>query len=233
MPEGLIAEQIQALKSSIRSILGTAGRPAGSVQFILVSKTVGPERIQEAYQAGVRDFGENRVQEFLEKKDKLPADIRWHFIGRLQTNKVKSLLSCVPLPLIHSLDRRDLADELIRQAEKLSIPKVPCLIQINSSGESTKAGFAPEEVLPFVESIQSPVLDFRGLMTVGPLTEDPGLIRQAFRLVKNKQRELQKIFSGRSWDILSMGMSSDYEIAIEEGANLLRIGSAVFGKRQG
>jgi len=224
-----IFENIESLKRRLKEI--TADFQGESVQVVLVTKTVPIERISEAYEAGVRDFGENRVQEFLKKKEKLPADICWHFIGHLQTNKVKQVLGEVTL--IHSLDRPQLAQEIERQAAKKGIAGVDCLIQVNSSGEVGKEGFSPEEVLPFVRSIPtSSVLKLRGLMTIGPNTEDQGKIRQAFQSVKDLQRQLKQHSSEKDWSILSMGMSADLELAVEMGSSMIRVGSAVFGARR-
>ena len=220
MADSPVRDAILKLRQSI---------PEG-VRFLLVTKTVGEDRVREAFEAGVSDFGENRVQELLAKKKKLPPGIRWHMIGRLQTNKVKRILGEVVL--IHSLDRPELAREIEKQAGVKKIKQVDCLIQVNSSGETSKSGFAPAEVEGFAASLapDSPVR-IRGLMAVGPLTEDCEKIRRAFRAVKNLRETLKQKFPERDWGILSMGMSGDYRIAVEEGANWLRIGSAVFGKR--
>ncbi len=234
MPASL-AQKISDLKKSIEAIAKRAARPYDAIRFILVTKGVASVRILEARDAGIRDFGENRVQELLIKKEALPSDINWHFIGHLQTNKVKFLLEHITsLSLLHSLDRPELAREIDREARLKGISQVPCLVQINSSGEETKGGFLPEETESFVSELpeDSAVL-IRGLMTIGPLTEDREKIRGAFRRVKELQERLTKRFPEKDWSILSMGMSSDYEIAIEEGANLLRIGTAVFGPRGG
>jgi len=200
-----------------------------------VTKNVAIDRIQKAFEAGIRDFGENRVQELLEKKPHLPSDIRWHFVGHLQTNKVKSLLG--EAALIHSLDRISLAEEIERQAEKKNL-KVDALVQVNTSGETTKSGFSPEEVGPALENLKRfDRIRLRGLMTIGPFTEDANLIRQSFRTLRGLRDSLRNHFAdlrvGAVGEppILSMGMSSDFELAIEEGATIVRIGTALFGKR--
>ena len=157
-------------------------------------------------------------------------------IGHLQTNKVKQVVGEVEL--IHSLDRLELAQVIDRQAGLKKIEKVPCLIQVNSSGETTKFGLAPSAVEGFAEALKDLRINLRGLMTIGPRTDDQTQIRRAFQLTAQlfkkigtlRQSSAQKSSAG--WDILSMGMSGDYKIAIEEGANLLRIGSAVFGERK-
>lgn len=227
-----ISGQIESVLEKIRAAEKKAGRLAGSVSLVAVSKTVEPARVLEAFQAGVKDFGENRVQELLEKK-KDPAlqgkDIRWHMIGGLQTNKVKQAVG--EAVLIHSLDRIELAEEISRQAEKKGMPFVDCLIQVNSSGEATKQGLAPAEVFDFAQSIEGLRVRVRGLMTIGPLTEDTARIRACFREVRELREKLAKEFPRKDWGVLSMGMSGDYEIAIEEGSTLVRIGSAIFGAR--
>ncbi len=229
---GTVAANLAAVEARIREAEKRAGRKSCAVQLVLVSKTVAPEKVAEAAAAGIQDFGENRVQELLEKKQALANNgLRWHMIGRLQSNKVKQVLPHAFL--IHSLDRLELAEEISRQAAALNIARVPCLIQINSSGETTKAGIKPEEAADFAAMLEKyPALAVEGLMTIGPLTEDAGLIRQAFKRTREIRDDLRRRFPGPKWDTLSMGMSGDFEIAIAEGATMVRIGSAVFGPRQ-
>ncbi|HXV27423.1 MAG TPA: YggS family pyridoxal phosphate-dependent enzyme [bacterium] len=229
-----IVRKIADLKQSIEGIAKKASRPYDAIRFILVTKGVAIEKIAEARDAGIQDFGENRIQEFLRKQETLPGDIHWHFIGRLQTNKVKFLLKKIrSVSLLHSLDREELAREIEREAARMNIAEVPCLIQINGSQEKTKGGFMLGQAADFVARLPSRSrISIRGLMTIGPLTEDRQKIRAAFRCVREERERLAKRFPEKDWGILSMGMSSDYEIAIEEGANLLRIGTAVFGPRQ-
>ena len=197
---------------------------------MLVTKFVPVERIGEAYEAGIRDFGESRVQEFISKKPLLPQDIHWHFIGHLQTNKVKALLEVgasgrAPL-LLHSLDRLELAEEIQKQAEKLGF-EVESLLQVNVSREATKSGFTSEEVESALEKMKAfERIRIRGFMTIGPLTEDHEALGKNFR----ELREIRDRFLGGGE--LSMGMSSDFERAIEEGATIVRIGAAVFGERK-
>ena len=187
------------------------------------------EKIREAYEAGARDFGENRVQEFLAKKPGLPGDIRWHWAGHLQTNKVKSITG--EIEMLHSLDRLELAGELQKQSEKRNL-SVDALIQVNTSGEATKSGFAPDAVEAGIKEIEKMNrIKLRGLMTIGPLAEDETRVRECFRKLRNLRGGLQQKFPRLDLYHLSMGMSSDFEIAIEEGATLVRIGSAVFGDR--
>lgn len=219
---------------SIADNIREVQKTAGGARIILVTKTVEPEKIREALQSGLTDLGENRVQELLEKKkifdSEMPGKIRWHLIGHLQTNKVKQVVGEVEL--IHSLDRLELAEEIERQAEKKKISKVPCLIQVNISGEETKFGVAPEKAAELAAGISGPAVEVRGLMTIGPLTEDAGKIREAFKKTKALQQELKRKFPKMNWETLSMGMSGDYKIAVEEGASMIRVGTAVFGERK-
>lgn len=196
-----------------------------------MTKTVPPDKLREAFGAGVLDFGENRVQELLGKKSELPPEIRWHFVGHLQTNKVKFLLGEVVL--LHSLDRIELAQEIQKQAEKKKI-SVEALVQVNTTGEASKSGFPPGEVDEAIEQISKfSQIKLRGLMTIGPWGGDECSIRASFEKLRILRDRLNRNSSagGRIRE-LSMGMSSDFEMAIEEGATLLRIGTAVFGERQ-
>ena len=220
---------IVRLRESVREAALRCGRNPEAIQVVLVTKAVSCERILEAYEAGFREFTENRVQEFEEKRKRLPEDIKWHMIGHLQINKVKDLIG--KTVLIHSLDRLELASEIQKQAEKKGLAAVDCLIQVNSTGEPTKHGLRPDAVEDFAAQMRQPAIRFRGLMTIGPLTEDGEKIRQSFRSVRFLRERLNARFPDIDWGILSMGMSGDYQIAIEEGATLVRIGSAVFGPR--
>lgn len=197
---------------------------------MLVTKSVPPERVREAFEAGARDFGENRVQEFLRKKNGLPSGIHWHFQGGLQTNKVKPLLG--EITLLHSLDRTHLAEEIQKQAEKKSLT-VEALVQVNTSGEATQSGFGSEEVSGAVDRLRAfSQIRLRGLMTIGPFTDDAARVRACFRKLRDLRDRLKKQFPEIDWGHLSMGMSSDFEIAIEEGATIVRVGTAVFGERK-
>ena len=225
-----IKSSIQNLRRSIHETAVKANRGSGSIHLVIVTKTILTERILEAYQTGERDFGENRVQEWQEKKDALPQDIRWHLIGHLQTNKVKYMLG--QISLIHSLDRIELADAIEKQAKAKGIAGVPCLVQVNMSGEESKFGLDPAHVEDFVRQMPlRPSIKIRGLMSIGPLTEDEVKIRECFRKTRELLEDMKRKFPQYVWDVLSMGMSDDFQIAIEEGSNMLRIGSLIFGKR--
>lgn len=200
------------------------------VRLVAVTKTFPVEKIVEAYNAGLRIFGENRVQEALEKIEKLKEykDISWHLIGHLQSNKVKK---CNAFSLIQSIDSLKLLDEILKFEEN-SRPDL--LIQINSSYEDTKSGINIDEAYEFfselIEKKYHEKLKIRGLMTIGPLTTDIEKIRNSFRKTRNLYENIQVKFN-IEFDTLSMGMSSDYKIAIEEGSNMIRIGSLIFGER--
>lgn len=218
---------LQKLKKSIDEVARGADRDPAKIRLVIVTKTIAPDGIREVYGAGERDFGENRVQEWQEKKEALPGDIRWHLIGHLQTNKVKNVVGNVAL--IHSLDRPSLAAEIEKQARAKGVGEVPCLIQVNMSREQTKSGCLPEDVPALIEAIaMAPSIRIKGLMTIGPLTEDSGKIRDCFKKTRELFESLKSDFPQHAWEVLSMGMSADFKIAIEEGANMLRIGSLVF-----
>lgn len=200
-----------------------AGRRPEEVTLLVASKGQPPERLLPLYHAGQRLFGENRVQELLSKKPLLPADITWHLIGSLQTNKVKAILPHIAL--LHSLDR----ERLLVEIEKQALQPLPCLIEVKIAREETKHGVLPEELEKLVEkALASPAVVLRGLMGMASLTEDREQIRQEFRLLYGLYRRLAERYPEAPIDTLSMGMSSDFEIAIEEGSTLVRIGSEVF-----
>lgn len=222
-----VLSSIQALRKSIDDTAERCGRKPADISLVIVTKTIEPFRIREAYDAGERDFGENRVQEWRDKIGELPADIRWHLIGHLQTNKVKYVIG--QTALIHSLDRPELAVEIEKHARNKGISEVPCLLQVNMSREETKSGCDPEKIGDLMDAVlAASVIRLKGLMTIGPLTGDTEAVRLCFRKTRELFAALQKDYPQHPLNILSMGMSSDYKIAIEEGANMLRIGSLIF-----
>lgn len=229
--QSLLKERIESVKKKIESVTFSCGRKPEDVQLIAVSKTVDASLIQKAYELGLECFGENRVQELTQKVSELPEQIKWHMIGHLQTNKVKQVI--VQVDMIQSLDRPELYLEIEKEAIKKGVKEVECLIQVNSSGEDSKFGFAFDQVEDFVEKlkIDSPV-KIKGLMTIGPFTQDQKEIRQAFKRTRELRDRLERRFPGHGWSELSMGMSGDYRIAIEEGSTMVRIGSAIFGSRK-
>lgn len=197
-------------------------RDPDDITLVAVTKNRSLEDILGLYQAGCRDFGESRVQEALPKIASAPEDIRWHFIGTLQTNKISKVID--KFTLIHSIDSFRLAEEISKRAEK----KLPILLQVNTSGELTKHGLPPDEWNRcMTEVLELPNVDIQGFMTMAPLTEDQRAVRECFAGLR-RFRDLMETRAGRSFPHLSMGMSGDYLIAIEEGATLLRIGSALF-----
>jgi pyridoxal phosphate enzyme (YggS family) len=207
-----------------------AGRNPGSVRLVAVSKTQPAEAVAAALEAGQGLFGENYVQEFLEKARQVPAGVEWHFIGSLQSNKAKYLAGLTTL--IHSVDRISLAREIDRQWEKAG--KIcDILLQVNISGEETKSGTTAAGLIELArEAAALPHLRIRGLMTMPPFYDEPERARPFFRELKCLAGVIaEEKIPGISMDELSMGMSGDFEVAIEEGATLVRVGSAIFGER--
>ncbi len=201
-------------------------------QLVAVSKTYSPDRIKEIYDRGQRVFGENRVQEILEKKDLLPGDIQWHLIGHLQRNKVKYIAPFISL--IHSVDSERLLREINRQAER-SNRTIDILLQVFIAEEDTKHGLDEQELFALSETISQGEfqnIQCRGLMGMATYTENEDRVRAEFRKLKKIFDSLKKeYFNQSNFDTLSMGMSGDYKIALEEGSNMVRIGSLIFGKR--
>jgi pyridoxal phosphate enzyme (YggS family) len=205
----------------------------GQCTLVAVSKTKPVEVILEAYQAGHRDFGENKVQELREKQPQLPDDIRWHMIGHLQTNKVKYIAPYIHL--IHAVDSLKLLVEINKQAARFD-RVMPCLLQVHIAEEETKFGFSLEEIRELLvsEGIRDlKNIRIRGLMGMATYTDDIEQIRQEFRSLKSCFEQLKTEFSlpNMAMEILSMGMSDDFEIALEEGSNMIRVGSKIFGPR--
>jgi PLP dependent protein len=205
----------------------------GHCKLIAVSKTHPTEVIMEAYEAGQQVFGENKVQELTAKAELLPKDIEWHLIGHLQSNKVKYVAGFVTL--IHAVDSLKLLQEINKQGAKLN-RVIACLLQVHIASEETKFGFSDTELLEMLsqaEAAELPFVNVRGLMGMATLTEDKGQIRNEFRGLKNLFEKLkgQHLPHGFEMKELSMGMSSDYKIAIEEGSTMVRVGSAIFGQR--
>ena len=226
----MIGNRIEEVCSNIERCAHLAGRDPGSITLVAVTKTKPVHMIREAYDAGLKCFGENRVQEYLEKKDELPADVKWNLIGRLQTNKVKYIINNIWM--LHSLDRLSLAEEIQKQCEK-SDCTLNALLQVNVAGEDTKTGFSPEEVMGAAETIaKMKRIKILGLMTIAPYTDDKDVLRKIFAKTKRLYDKIaDEKFEGFDFKVLSMGMTNDYCEAVKEGANMLRIGSAIFGDR--
>ncbi|MEH7305932.1 YggS family pyridoxal phosphate-dependent enzyme [Neobacillus drentensis] len=221
-----VAAKYELIKQQINEACLRVNRNPEEVRVIAVTKYVSPERANEAIQTGIINLGENRDEGLLRKWEELKDKPIWHYIGSLQTRKVKNIINIVEY--IHSLDRMSLAEEINKRAEH----KVKCLVQVNVSGEESKHGLSYEEVVPFIESLRKfENISVEGLMTMAPLTNNESQIRECFR----KLRELRKQVQALDLDYapcteLSMGMSNDYGIAIEEGATMVRIGTALVGE---
>jgi PLP dependent protein len=225
----LLTNSLQAVKTRMQLAAARAGRPADAIQLLAVSKTFPAEAVRGLAQQGVSAFGENYVQEALEKMDALPdLALDWHFIGPIQSNKTR--LIATRFAWVHSVDRAKIADRLNAARAEAQLPPLQVLIQVNISGEASKQGAAPADVLPLARHIQSlPHLCLRGLMAIPEPTEDPALRHARFREMKALLEALNR--EGLPLEALSMGMSDDFEVAIEEGATIIRVGSALFGHR--
>ncbi|PKK83692.1 MAG: YggS family pyridoxal phosphate-dependent enzyme [candidate division Zixibacteria bacterium HGW-Zixibacteria-1] len=223
-----IRENLEKINKNISEAARRSGRKPEEITLVAVSKTYPAEAITAAVGFGIADVGESRVQEAEPKIQSLGKIARWHMIGHLQTNKAKKAVAV--FDFIQSVDSLKLAEEINRQAGEIN-RKIDCLIEINSAGESSKSGLAPEMAAELIEKagkLENIIL--RGIMTIGPLTDDRQLIRNAFRKTRRLFEDGRKS-AGNQFDTLSMGMSDDYEIAIEEGSNMVRIGTAIFGSR--
>ncbi|TYO95880.1 hypothetical protein LX24_01270 [Desulfallas thermosapovorans DSM 6562] len=213
---------MQRVRERVRLAAARSGREPRQIKIIAVTKGVEVPRVREVVQQGITDLGENRVQEMTGKITALPPDINWHMIGHLQTNKVKYVVGRVAL--IHSLDRWSLAEEINRRAVKVGVA-VGVLVQVNTSGERTKQGLTPGELPDFLTALRDlPRITVHGLMTIAPYARNPEEVRPYFR-------ELRLLAAKHKLKHLSMGMTNDYEVAVEEGADMLRLGTAIFGTR--
>ena len=226
----MIRENLIETYNNIERACGRAGRSPKEVQLIAVSKTKPVEMLMEAYEAGVRDFGENKVQELVEKYDALPRDIRWHMIGHLQRNKVKFLVGRVHL--IHSVDSLRLAQEIQKEAEKKQVD-VNILIEVNVAQEESKFGSTVDDTLQLIQNIAiMPSVHIQGLMTVAPFVNNPEENRRIFATLKQLAVDImRKNIDNVGMHVLSMGMTGDYQVAVEEGATCVRVGTGIFGER--
>ncbi len=234
-----IAQRLAEVRERIARAAARAGRSPEEITLVAVSKGHPPEAVVEAYRLGLRDFGENRVEEAEVKiaavRDMLAAagegdDIRWHLIGHIQSRKAKRAVA--PYVLVHSVDRLKIARRLDRFAGELG-RVLPVLLEINVSGEPTKFGFSPTEVLEAAgEILALPHLRVQGLMTMAPLVDDPEEVRPVFAALRRLRDDLARHYPQADWRHLSMGMTNDFEVAIEEGATIVRIGTAIFGPRE-
>ncbi|MBQ2745864.1 MAG: YggS family pyridoxal phosphate-dependent enzyme [Lachnospiraceae bacterium] len=226
----MLIENYNDVNEKVNAACKKVGRNRDEVTLIAVSKTKPAENIAELYEYGVRDFGENKVQEMVEKYELLPKDIRWHLIGHLQTNKVKYIVDKVHL--IHSVDSVKLAEQIEKEAAKKGVI-VNILVQVNVANEETKFGLDKDETIKNVEAISKfEHIRIKGLMTIAPFVEDSEENRKYFNNLKQLSVDIQKKnIDNVDMDFLSMGMSGDFETAIEEGATLIRVGTSIFGMR--
>lgn len=227
----MITENINEVRKNMEEACRVSGRNPEEVSLIAVSKTKPVSMLQEAYDAGCRDFGENKVQEIMDKIDRLPSDIRWHMIGHLQTNKIKYIVG--KIFLIHSVDSLHLAEAISKEAVKQNTT-VNILIEVNVAKEDTKYGAMAEDTVSLVEKIALlPGICVKGLMTIAPYVENPQENRQYFVKLRQLAVDIKsKNIDNVHMDILSMGMTGDYMVAIEEGATYVRVGTGIFGERQ-
>ena len=219
------------IKNKIDKACELSNRNKEEVTLIAVSKTVDVDAIKEAINSGATDFGGNKPQELARKFETIGDDVNWHLIGSLQTNKVKYIIDKVYM--IHSIDRLSLCDEIQKRAEKIG-KTINCLIQVNISKEESKHGILEEDAIDFVKTIAKnyPNIRIKGLMTMAPNTDDKELVRSVFKGLKDLAIKIDKEnIENISMDELSMGMSNDFEIAVEEGATFVRVGTSIFGQR--
>ena len=223
----MVAEQLQNVRDEIRKACEKSGRDPKEVTLIAVSKTKPISMIEEAMEAGQTIFGENKVQELCTKYEELPKNLEWHLIGHLQRNKVKYIAD--KAALIHSVD---CAETINHEGEKIQ-RVIPVLIEVNVAEEETKFGVSVEETLPLIEEISKlPYVQIRGLMTIAPYVADPEENRPVFRKLKQLSVDISsKNMNNVHMDTLSMGMTNDYQVAVEEGATMVRVGTGIFGER--
>lgn len=226
----MIKDNLIEIEDNIKKTCIKANRAEDAAKLIAVSKTKPADMVLEAYNCGMRDFGENKVQEIMDKYPVLPKDIRWHLIGHLQRNKVKYIIDKVYL--IHSVDSVRLAEQIQHEAEKANV-HMNILIQVNIAMEDTKFGLNVDELTDTIQQISKfDRVHIMGLMTIGPMTDNVENIRMVFRKLKQLSVDIQsKNIDNVNMNVLSMGMSGDYTIAIEEGSTYVRVGTSIFGER--
>ena len=225
-----ISKNIDYIKSEIINSCKKVNRENG-INLIAVTKTVDIDAINEAIESGITDVGENKPQELARKYDVIGDKVRWHQIGSLQTNKVKYIIDKVYM--IHSIDRLSLCEEIQKRAEKIN-KTINCLIQVNISEEESKQGISKDEAIDFIKTISEKYknIKVKGLMTMAPYTEDESIIRDTFKGLKDLSEEISiENIENVYMDELSMGMSNDFKIAVEEGSTLVRVGTSIFGER--
>lgn len=226
----MLSDNLHEVQENIRKACERSGRNPEDVTLIAVSKTKPVSDIEQIYAAGIREFGENKVQEMNDKQKVLPGDINWHMIGHLQRNKVKYIVDNVAM--IHSVDSVRLAEEISKEAVKKNVT-VDILVEVNVAKEESKFGLYTEDVRQFVEQISKlPGINIKGLMTSAPFVDNPEDNRQYFKKLKDLSVDINaKNIDNVHMDFLSMGMTNDYVVAVEEGATHVRVGTAIFGHR--
>ena len=226
----MVRENLETVEANIRKACANAGRSRDEVTLIAVSKTKPVSMLMEAYDSGIRIFGENKVQEMCDKYEQMPKDIQWHMIGHLQRNKVKYIID--KAALIHSVDSLRLAETIQEEAAKHQVV-MPILVEVNVAMEETKFGTSLAEAMELVEQISHfPNIRIEGLMTIAPFVEDPEENRKYFRALKKLAVDINnKNIDNVHVRIMSMGMTNDYMVAIEEGATMVRVGTGIFGER--
>lgn len=226
----MIGENIERVEREIGESCKRAGRDRKEVTLIAVSKTKPLSMLREAYEAGARDFGENKVQELTDKIPEMPPDVRWHMIGHLQRNKVKYIVDKVYM--IHSVDSLRLAETISAEAVKKNT-EVNILVEVNMAEEESKFGVKPENTAALVSEIAKlPAVHIKGLMTIAPFVENPEENRKYFHKMKQLAVDIMhKNIDNVSMEVLSMGMTGDYKVAVEEGSTYVRVGTGIFGER--
>ena len=226
----MLAENYRQVLNNIQDACQAVGRDPKEVTLVAVSKTKPVEMLQQVYDAGARVFGENKVQEIMDKYDHLPGDIRWQMIGHLQRNKVKYIVDKVDM--IHSVDSYRLAQTIETEAAKKNVT-VSVLLEVNVAEEESKFGLKMDEVLPLVQQISElPHVQVKGLMTIAPFVSNPEDTREIFRKLKKLSVDIEaKNINNTTMSVLSMGMTGDYMVAVQEGATMVRVGTGIFGER--
>lgn len=226
-----IKNNIEKVRKVINESANNVNRDSKDITLLAVTKTVDIDKVLEAINYGITDIGENKPQELVRKYEVIGNKVRWHLIGSLQTNKVKYIIDKVYM--IHSLDRLSLCEEIQKRAKQIS-KTISCLVQVNIAKEESKHGLDEEYVVNFIRDVSDKYenIHIRGLMTMAPFTEDKDKIRDVFKKLNNLSIEIDNLnIPNVSMDYISMGMSNDYNIAIEEGSNIVRVGTSIFGKR--
>lgn len=226
----MVAENLAQVQKNINESCNKINRDPNEVTLIAVSKTKPVEMLKEAYDAGARVFGENKVQEIVDKYDQMPSDVKWHMIGHLQRNKVKYIVDKVDM--IHSVDSYRLAQTIETEAAKKNVA-VSVLLEVNVAEEESKFGLKMDEVLPLVQQISElPHVQVKGLMTIAPFVSNPEDNREIFRKLKKLSVDIEaKNINNTTMSVLSMGMTGDYMVAVQEGATMVRVGTGIFGER--